>query len=353
MRRNTFLLFAAVTFFMVSCSQADQMPEESFDEMENVIGFSVSTEASDFGAATRAEGEFSDISAIHDAGFGVFASYTGLHTYSESNVSSDFMYNEGVSYNSGRWTYSPLRYWPNGEGEATDKGTGASPHYVSFFAYAPYNDYNDITKYCIPSFSRAEEKGDPWIMYRLIDQDNLDKQIDLLYADPMLDQTKKAVNENVQFNFHHALACVGDIVIITVGDVLKANAGAQNITLTDVSVEYTLTEKAKLVLWNKGKANWQPIVSENITTTRKVVLLENGNETLYDGSDVNPYTGNGKGLFYIPLDVAGNRQKAEVHVTYTIGSVSVNGIVTIYMSDYTDAFEAGKKLDINITIDNE
>ena len=351
MRRNIYLLSAVLALAAASCSQSGQTPEYA-GELKSVIGFTASTQTDDLDAVTRAAGEFED-TELRAAGFGVFASYTGLHRYSESNVSSDFMYNEQVTYTSGNWTYSPLRYWPNGEGEAADGGTGASPHYVSFFAYAPYNDYNEYTRYCIPSCSRAEEKGDPWIMYRLIGQDDLDHQVDLLYADPMLDQTKKAVNENVNMNFHHALACVGDKVTIKVGDAMKANTGTSSIVLNDVRVEYTFTDKARLVLWHNGKPNWQPIMSEATATTRTVTLLSGGNETIYDGADATDKVFIGKGLFYIPLDVEGYRQKAEVHITYTLGSSVVNGTTTLYLSDYTEAFAAGKKLDIEITLDNQ
>ena len=95
-------------------------------------------------AATRAavEGEttLATMQTSADDGFGVFASYTGMHKYSAVTVKPDFMYNDHVFWNStpGVWEYSPLRYWPNGEGDV-DGLTGNVPHYVSFFAYAPFS----------------------------------------------------------------------------------------------------------------------------------------------------------------------------------------------------------------------
>ncbi|MBQ9660456.1 MAG: hypothetical protein IJV37_04230, partial [Bacteroidales bacterium] len=103
------------------------------------IAFSVS--AGDY-LATRAEGEIPTDEVLRaGSGFGVFACYTGAHKYSESSVSPDFMYNQKVTYNPGipAWEYSPVKYWPNGEGEPVGE-TGENPHYVSFFAYAPYSD---------------------------------------------------------------------------------------------------------------------------------------------------------------------------------------------------------------------
>ena len=331
----SFLMLAA------SCSQQGEEPVATSDKGE-VISFAASMKA-DGEAGTRAVGEIGTTNPLTDHSFGVFASYTGLHKYSDSNVSPDFMYNEQVTYdNSEGWTYSPVRYWPNGEGE-----DATLPRYVSFFAYAPYNSP------CISDVSNAQEAGDPWITYKLAA--DVANQEDLLYA-MQLDQTKQAVSQNVMFEFNHALACVGDNVTIGMSQETATSLGNYTLILTDVSIDYTLTSKAKLVLWNNGTANWQPILSENATVTRSVTLLSSGSEEIDYGT---PWTDSGHGVFYIPLTVGGNLQKAEVHIAYEIydGSTKIDelsksGTVTLVLSNYATAYQPGKQLDINISLSN-
>lgn len=282
--------------------------------------------------ATKAEG-MTDESGLKAAGFGVFGCYTGLHRYSESDVNSSFMYNQKVKWVSGdsRWEYEPVKYWP-----------GEEDHYVSFFAYAPYSP-GDGTG-CIPSYVRYQETGDPWILYRIAD--NVDDQVDLLYAAPLLDQTRPAVNERLEFNFKHALACVGEKVTVS------TNVANSNyvIHLKEVSIDYTLTAKGRLVLWNRGTANWSAVLSENVVTVRSVSLLTAGNESL-------PWTVNDKGIFCIPAEAAGYPQKATVRVTYMIDfsnpavpDVERNTTAELPLKGL---IEEGKVLDININLNVE
>ena len=346
-------------------------------------------------AATRAANEInsnSDLSA--KGGFGVFGCYTGLHRYSDSNVRPDFMYNEHVTSADGdTWTYSPLKYWPNGEGETSDGSvTGDNPHYVSFMAYAPYSDNNGTNPdtnpdtnpagYCIPSFSLQGEIGNPWLTYRLIEQAHINKQVDLLYAKhsnvhPILDQTKPlATDSKVFFDFNHALACVGDKVSINCSDNMKAklaervSAGTNiRMDITKLEIVYTLTSKARLVLWNQGEANWQTILSETPTCTRTVTLVNDGhpvvaynvNETGIT-TETKQHEWDGSGVFYIPIELSGFPQTAQVNLTYRISTYSGSdwvlgipkeGSVTINLKDYADAYLPGKHLYINVTINDE
>jgi len=343
-------------------------------------------------AATRAANKInsnSDLSA--KGGFGVFGCYTGLHRYSDSNVRPDFMYNEHVTYNSinNVWEYTPLKYWPNGEGETSSGSvTGENPHYVSFMAYAPYSDNNGISPdtnpagYCIPSFSLQGEKSNPWLTYRLIEQAHINKQVDLLYAKhsntyPILDLTKPTdPNSKVTFQFEHALACVGDKVSINCSDDMKAklaervSAGTNiRMDITKLEIVYTLTSKARLVLWNQGEANWQTILSETPTCTRTVTLVDDGHPVVaYNVNETGITTEtekcewDGSGVFYIPIELSGFPQTAQVNLTYCISTYSGSdwvpgipkeGSVTINLKDYADAYLPGKHLYINVTINDE
>ncbi len=285
---------------------------------------------------TRAVGMIDDDGALQPKGFGVFGCYTGLHTYSESDANASFMYNQKLTWNGTihHWEYEPLKYWPSEEG-----------HKVSFFAYAPYSDG---TNECIPSFSLYQEKTDPWLLYKLADDPQ--KQVDLLYADPLLDKTKPAMNERLEFNFKHALACVGDKVRIS----LSTNVtGAFVIKLKKVTIDYTLTAKAKLILWNQGKANWSPVQSENVLTTRTVTLLSDGNETLPWENDEDHRLG----IFCIPAEVAGYPQKATINVTYVVdyNDDSITDVERSTSAELTlkGKIQEGKVLDININLTPE
>lgn len=269
--------------------------------------------------STRASGMIGDDASLQAGGFGVFGCYTGLHNYSESDANSSFMYNQKLEWVPGdaRWEYNPVKYWPGEEG-----------HKVSFFAYAPYSECNGTG--CIPSCVRYQETADPWVMYRIAE--NPDDQVDLLYATPLLDQTKMAVNERLEFTFKHALACVGENVTIS--------TSATGVTLKEVSIDYTLTAKGRLVLWNRGSANWTPIQSEDVVTVRSVSLLTGGHEPL-------PKTFSGQGLFCIPAEAAGYPQKATMHVTYVVNNVEHTATSELMLKGL---LQEGKTLDINITL---
>ena len=336
-------------------------------------------------AVTRADTDLNDnrlkgLDWEGPSGFGVFAAYTGLHKYSESDVTSDFMYNDHVTWDSGtgKWGYSPLRYWPNGLGTSGVQANDL-PHYVSFFGYAPYSfsgseaadSGENAADYCIQSFHYASEHTNPWLIYRL--HTDVTKQVDLLFAQK-LDQTKPlGDNTPVQFGFRHALACVGDVVTLVPTDDVKAaidmRGDGTKIRLTHVSVTFELTEKARLVLWSPtdGVANWQPVLSENFLTERTVTLLDkldNPEEGTVIYTAPNGTVGNNvmqdKGVYYIPLEVGSTRQKATVHVTYDVvdsaGEVLLTqvGESSLLLSDpaYSEAYQPGKRLDIKVTLDN-
>lgn len=298
-------------FAGVACNEIER-PEE------NIVPISFSAVVSD-GIATRATGIIGDDASLQAGGFGVFGCYTGLHNYSESDANSSFMYNQELEWVSGdaHWEYNPVKYWPGEEG-----------HKVSFFAYAPYSECDGTG--CIPSCVRYQETADPWVMYRIAEDPA--QQVDLLYATPLLDQTKMAVNERLEFTFKHALACVGDNVTIS--------TSATGVTLKEVSIDYTLTAKGRLVLWNRGSANWTPIQSEDVVTVRSVSLLTGGHEPL-------PKTFSGQGLFCIPAEAAGYPQKATIHVTYVVNNVEHTATSELMLKGL---LQEGKTLDINITL---
>ena len=143
-----------------------------------------------------------------------------------------------------------------------------------------------------------------------------------------------------------------------VGSVTQAR-----VVIKNFKIEYTLTSKARLVLWNQGEPNWQAIFSEAPTCERTVTLVPNATDTelvVYtSGSTGDPYTITGKGVFYIPKDLQGYPQSAKVSITYCISTYNGSwtddsdntGSATISMKEeYPDAYQPGKHLYFNITL---
>lgn len=374
------LTYTALVLLLLACSGNDADWQE-----ENAVAVSFDAVMLTGQGTTRAANDIDNKAELAAAGgFGVFACYTGMYKYADSSVNPDFMYNERVTSTDGgvNWEYTPVKYWPNGEGE-TDGNTGEIPHYVSFFAYAPYSDNNDRPDnpagYCISGFSHQADTGNPWLTYRL--HTNVSDQVDLLY-DQLLDQGKPDVDAKLLFHFKHALACVGDKVTIQCTDNLKTNLAARiggsvtkmDVVLKRVIITYSLTEKGRLVLWNGGEANWQPVLSGNTLVTRvqdlssyitpnPCLIYETGGSS--DMKWTAERTGSlpGPGVFYIPLDLPENPQEALITVSYEIRHY-LNGdpdpIVeydrtawtTLTLSEYEDAFKPGMHLYINIGLDD-
>jgi len=321
-----------IALLVVSCSQEGESFEVQQPQTANAISFSaVMAPMND--ADTRADAEVSLSELKAGTGFGVLASYTGVYRYGETSVLSNFMHNQQVEWEDAAsvWTYSPVKYWPGGEGE-----NGEVSHYVSFFAYAPYSDAvgTNPVGYCISGFSDAREQGDPWLTYRL--HPDISKQVDLLYA-KQIDMKRPTVDVNIEFAFEHALACVGDVVTIAVDDELVStlhsmvtgSVASVEVIITDVSITYTLAEKGRLVLWNRdGVANWQAVLSESLTTTRVPTITATLPKTIYsyNGSaeTVDDWEDSGHGVFFIPIDGNTITQKATVSVKY---QVVLNGSV--------------------------
>lgn len=186
-----------------------------------------------------------------DAGFGVFAYYTGAKDFNgtvgtdanwNAAIAPNFMYNEKVYWDgASSWKYDNLKYWPNDNANAdAGNSTGSvAASKLSFFAYAPY--VNDTTALGTSGIVAISDNAvvQPKITYQ-IDPDG--NTVDLLWGtagsngadvndnaqpgakvaftnkDAAPDTTGYAMNVNlvkmktdgkVQFAFKHALAQIG------------------------------------------------------------------------------------------------------------------------------------------------
>lgn len=317
-------MFAAA-MLIAACSNEDGTPE-GYQSSTSPITF----EVTDNGSLTRAVGAINSSTELPTKGFGVFACYTGKLKYENTTVSPDFMYNQPVTYSSGVWNYAPLKYWPNENGE-----------YVSFFAYAPYEESPADDGRCIIDMSKWDDKGDPWVNYRLAANpfdDNATAasypQVDLLYGvnegsttaasddTPWLDQVKPAVDSRVKFTFKHALACIGDEITLKMTDELSTLLeNYATIKVTDVTIVYkNLTNKARLMLKCTEFPDWREIISGELTVSRTLNLTGPWTPTT-----TAAVISEGKGLFYIPLQVQGTEAPyAEVTIKYVV-QILANG----------------------------
>lgn len=378
---SRFPLPAAIVLLFAACSDSTDLTALTtggYEPSMEAVTFSADTPPS----ATRATGDIGTSDDLkNETGFGVFACYTGNLQYEYTSVKPDFMYNQQVKWASAAWTYEPVKYWPN---QASD--------YVTFFAYAPYEALPDGTK-CIAALSKPDELGDPWLIYKLAQNpwSATNGQVDLLYGinegastdasddQPWYDQQKSGYDSSskLTFTFKHALACIGDVIQIRIADELSAllDGGAYaRLYIGKVEINYTnLTSKARLILNSRGQPNWRAIVSGDVAVSRSIVISRSEVPEGFRAADDNltatayqtyygAHTGltttsqqlvAGKGLFYIPLNVAGE-QLYSVTLDYQIinnagqafaGSVtSENNTLDIT----TDAI--GKKNGINLVL---
>ena len=159
----------------------------------------------------------SDNAGLQGVGFGVFAYYTGSSDWATARTTAtpNFMYNQQVQWSevsppTYAWTYTPVKYWPNDNQPADNTGaTGSQEHnYVSFFAYAPYDDGTGLT------LSGNTATGAPTIGYTWVNSTDPASQADLLYASPVKNCYKTmtegygTVSGRVPLVFHHALTAI-------------------------------------------------------------------------------------------------------------------------------------------------
>lgn len=180
------LLIAVTALLMAGCSQNEVT--DFRQDADPAIGFDVYT-----GVATR--GTDVTNATMQTTGFGVMGYYTGSKAWKDAtDVTPSFMCNQLVTYNTGKWTYSPIKYWPNNK---SDK--------VSFFAYAPYEDGNKNLGIVTPA---EDDKTHPSITFTLQGKENLSNMVDLVVAEQLDRSAENSTTSNINFNFEHILTKV-------------------------------------------------------------------------------------------------------------------------------------------------
>ncbi len=325
----------------------------------------------------RAEGD--------GGGFGVFAYYTNDGDYSAS-AKPNFMYNQGVFYSSPKWTYDPVKYWPNEYGSGANS-TGTDK--LSFFAYAPYVA-TASGPYGITTFTPAKNgTGDPTITY-VIDP-TPSKAVDLCWAvksdtgKPWLDQTKQTVDGTVNFLFKHALARF-NVNVRGFFDAVRASDGQistddidskTKITIEKIEIKGTFAPSGTLNLNNTtaDKALWTPATAAVTTLTiprtdiaESLRATENG-ETSFPGASVTGVTKTNVNVFtgaaptkadatyytFIPTE---NDITLNVKITYyvTTQDAKLDGEISCVKNvidkdiTFTGGFACGLNYNLNIVL---
>lgn len=191
-----------------------------------------------------------------EAGFGVFGYASQSLPYNERSK-PDFMYNQPVKHPSDRWTYEPVKYWPNEETAS-----------VSFFAYAPFVEVNPSTGVVsdnstdgIIGMTHHLAEGDPQVWYSTTLTPGND--VDLCWGIPFLNEKKRGTGERLQFEFHHALSQL-NVQIDTDSDAASQAAEetriyVRSVTFTGFAIRGSLNlNSVNAPIWNDISGTERP-----------------------------------------------------------------------------------------------
>lgn len=317
-------LIALAALAFVGCAKDEvKSSVDNAIEFGTYLGRDAQTKGSVFDTETM-QGE--------NVGFGVFAYYTDEERYSAA-ATPNFMNNQQVTYNesASAWTYAPVKYWPN---EATD--------YVSFFAYAPYDE-----SYTVP------ESGDPIIDFAV--PANVTEHIDLVAAENThINCQKQAVNDVVKFTFKHALSRVGfkvEAVMDEVNDQENGDNDEDNqnkdiaegttISVQEVEIYSYFNNSGKL---NLNSAEW----TDRAYSYTSYKLTRDNFEDVADEVTITatPLNNEESYMMLIPT-AASNKVKVRVKYTVTTEDDKLTGGASVVENNITSdefdfQFEQGK-----------
>ena len=263
--KKTFLAISALAAMLFAgCTSSDELTTlESIKTAENTptpVQFGTymgrtGTRAGATGNIAATDDHTAEQVLAQKEGFGVFAYNTGASTWVTvgSTTTPNFMYNQqvtGTNVDSPVWSYTPVKYWPNGKDAAnsaanpSNTATESGIQYLSFFAYAPYvalsgsalsatgiTHINETNVEGSTGSDGNKKQGAPTIGYAFASNILTASNVDLLwgtrtttsyteadgspstlsgYQDAAsnyynIDLTKQNTTETVDFNFKHAL----------------------------------------------------------------------------------------------------------------------------------------------------
>ena len=250
---------------------------------------------------------------------------------SEVNANAQFMNGTQVEWEDGVWKYSPVKYWPNNEGD-----------YLDFYGYmdAPktgtfaWNTKHEEFSYQLPAPSR--ESNDAL------------GQTDLIFAQA-LNQTKQSINGRVVLNFYHALSAV----LFKVGS-LPEDISLDNLTVKLNNVkskgtcEISNANNALSFSWdteNEGTASYSQVFSSDKAYANGNDLSTIDDETAFmmiphafgEGASMNIYfkIGEAEYNFNHPLSIKGKDENGNPK-TYDSWNANTKYTYTLTINEYVE-----------------
>ena len=197
---------------------------------------------------------------------GVFGYYLPNGTSLSADSEPDFMNNQEMTFNGSTWDYSPLKYWPNNNGDK-----------LAFWAYYPYGMSNTTLQYNI-------ETGQPELTFTKLPYYN-----DILVAE-MVNSARTTATSAVPLHFRHILAKVN--LILALNDYVDENI--PDPTLKIKYVEYhNIYTSGKFKGFIDGVAQWEDCGDLMLWYDPAVYELKPGDKVFVD----QDYT------FFIPFYV--------------------------------------------------
>ena len=243
MKRTSAITQLLTVLLLAGCSQ-NEVTDVNPDS-HPAVGFGVYTGLATRGVDMTTESmKDSPSDAEKYGGFGIMGYFTGQETFDnvKNTVTAGYMYNQAVEYDSktSAWTYSPVKYWPNRDGDK-----------ISFFAYAPYESNGQSGTKTGITISAATEAGIPYINFSLKKENELTKMVDLVVADALDQQYTQANGGKVSFNFKHTLSRIS----------FKAKLGSGDFTGMDGNNSFVYITH----MWIVGKDHGTTAESGNLS----------------------------------------------------------------------------------------
>lgn len=380
------LFFAATALLFAACSNEEGTAPEVV-QAPQAVAFDTyvpnATRAGTAGVMTT--------TTLQTTGFGVFA-WQGLISPGYSDAAPNFMYNEKISYPSGAWTYSPLKYWPNETDNDSNTGNTATmtqAEGLSFLAYAPYVD-ETTTLGATGITSVSANDAVPAIGYTVATKPS--ESVDLLwgvaqvggfsYTDvkgttsgaaegmPLLNLKKPSKDQKIKFLFKHALARLGVTIVAAVDQVAAGGKLDDNtkifvnsITIADGSASATLPTTGSLNLNNTtaNVAKWTASAGALTLTLNATNELSTAIQTGGAGVTTTEQNAIQDGKYFMLIPTQGTQAKFDVTIDYNVvttdskvsgGSVTTNNVVTksVTVGDATNGFENNKAYNLKLIL---
>lgn len=244
--RKKFYLMVVAALTWTGCSQNEIM--DTNPDAHRAIGFGVYTGTQTRGLVadnSETKGVTANGLKVANKGFGMQA-YLTSGAYQTNGLKGHFMDNVQVTWETGAWTYYPVKFWPE---NTTDK--------ISFFAYAPYTDAGNAAATGI-TLTHADNTKDPKLTFAL--QTAQQDMVDLVVSEPnesnggTINQTKATASSSVNVNFKHVLTRVA-MKAKTSADI-SATDNLTKVIITGVSIEHTEKLYSQAVL-NMKTLQWE------------------------------------------------------------------------------------------------